>query len=56
MKTIARIVAGESGVRFNSELPKQVHVVKEKAILEYTLDAFSRHSGICSMILAPTPS
>lgn len=51
MKTIAIILAGGSGVRFNSKLPKQFHVVKEKTILEYTLDAFMRHSGICSIIV-----
>lgn len=40
MKKYALIVAGGSGVRMNSNIPKQFHLLNDKPLLYYTLKAF----------------
>ena len=52
MKTIAIILAGGSGVRFNNEIPKQYALIKNKTILEHTLDKFQINSSIDEIIVA----
>lgn len=46
MKTVAVLLAGGSGNRFGSDIPKQFLKVKEKMIIEYTIEAFQNHKGI----------
>jgi len=41
MKKYAIIVAGGSGTRMNSEIPKQFLHIKHKPILMHTLEKFS---------------
>jgi 2-C-methyl-D-erythritol 4-phosphate cytidylyltransferase len=52
MKTIAIILAGGSGLRFNNDLPKQYIVVNNKTILEHTLKKFQENSSIDEIIVA----
>lgn len=52
MKTIAIILAGGSGIRFNNEIPKQYALVNNKTILEHTLDKFQNNSSIDEIIVA----
>jgi 2-C-methyl-D-erythritol 4-phosphate cytidylyltransferase len=40
MKKYAVIVAGGSGLRMNSHIPKQFLLIKNKPLLFYTLDVF----------------
>lgn len=40
-----------SGMRFQSELPKQYHELKGKTVLDWTLQAFSQVSAIDQMLL-----
>jgi len=46
MKTIAIILAGGTGSRLGADIPKQFLKVKDKMIIEYTIEAFQRHSEI----------
>jgi 2-C-methyl-D-erythritol 4-phosphate cytidylyltransferase len=50
MKTIALIVAGGSGTRMESNLPKQFLLLAEKPILMHTIEAFY-NSGVNQIIL-----
>jgi len=50
-KTVAIIVSGGSGTRFNKDLPKQYTKIKEKMVIEYTMDAFQNHPEIQSIYL-----
>lgn len=46
MKTIAIILAGGSGKRMGSDLPKQFLMVNGKMIIEHTIEAFHSHSKV----------
>jgi len=46
MKTIAIILAGGTGSRLGADIPKQFLKVKDKMIIEYTIEAFQKHSEI----------
>lgn len=50
-KNIAIILASGSGVRFRSEIPKQLLKVAGKRILEHTLDCFQSHGSIDEIII-----
>ena len=43
MKTVAIILAGGTGSRFNSEIPKQFVKLAGKLAIEHTIDVFERH-------------
>ena len=45
-KTVAVILAGGSGVRFGADKPKQFLEIDGRAVIEYTIDAFERHTLI----------
>lgn len=51
MKKYAVIVAGGSGKRMNSTLPKQFLLLKDKPVLWYTLDSFLRAYNDLQIIL-----
>jgi 2-C-methyl-D-erythritol 4-phosphate cytidylyltransferase len=46
MKAIAIILAGGSGMRLGSNIPKQYLKVKDKMIIEYTIEVFQNHKEI----------
>ena len=46
MKTVAIILAGGSGKRLGSEIPKQFLKINDKMIIEYTIEAFQNHNEI----------
>lgn len=43
---VAIIIAGGTGMRMNSEIPKQFIKVDNKPIIVYTMEAFERHEQI----------
>jgi len=51
MKKYAIIVAGGSGSRMNSTVPKQFMLLKGKPVLYYTIDAFLKAYDDCKIIL-----
>lgn len=51
MKKVAVIVAGGSGTRMGSELPKQFLLIKNKPLLFYTIDAFLKAYDDLEIIL-----
>ena len=54
MKKIALIVAGGSGQRMNSELPKQFLLLNGKPILWYSINAFiSAYTDIAVIVVLP---
>lgn len=52
---VALIIAGGSGQRMNSEIPKQFIHVNNKPILLYTLEAFESHPQIDKIIIVCIP-
>lgn len=55
MKTIAIILAGGSGQRFETKTPKQFIKINKKMIIEYTLNTFQNSSCIDEIIVV-TPN
>lgn len=55
MKTFAIILASGKGSRFGSEIPKQFLKIKEKTILEYSIEAFENSALIDEIIVVITP-
>jgi len=51
MSTVAIILAGGSGTRFNSPEPKQFLKIGNKTLLEICLERFQRHEGIGAIVL-----
>jgi len=56
LKNIAIILAGGSGNRFASNLPKQFSKIENKTILEYSIDAFEQNKQIDEIIVVSNPS
>ena len=50
MKNIGVILAGGSGRRLGSELPKQFIVIAGKTVLAHTLHTFEKHERIDEII------
>lgn len=50
----AVILAGGKGTRFQSQLPKQLHKINNKTVLDYSIDTFIR-TGIFQKIIVVTP-
>ena len=48
---VAIIIAGGSGARMNSDIPKQFIEIKHKPIIIYTLEAFQAHPGIDAILV-----
>lgn len=55
MKYIAIILAGGSGRRMGSALPKQFLKVNDKMVIEYTIDAFERSTHINEIAIVTHP-
>lgn len=51
VRAIAIILASGAGIRFRSEVPKQLLKLAGKTVLEHTLDVFERHSRIDEVIV-----
>jgi len=56
MKNIAIILAGGSGNRFASNLPKQFLTINNKTILEYSIEAFENSNLIDDIIIVANPN
>lgn len=52
----AIILAGGSGIRFGSKIPKQFIEVNGKCILEYTVEKFNNNKNIDNIILVVNPA
>ncbi|MFA5235652.1 MAG: IspD/TarI family cytidylyltransferase [Bacilli bacterium] len=50
--TTAIIIAGGSGKRMNSDIPKQFIEIEGKPIIIYTLSAFERHPDVDQIVVA----
>ena len=55
MKNIAIILASGSGSRFNNELPKQFFKIRNKTVLQYSVEAFQNHTNIDKIIVVSNP-
>lgn len=55
MNSCAVILASGSGSRSGLDIPKQFYKIKEKTVLEYSIEAFERHSGINSILIVSNP-
>ena len=51
MRNIAIITAAGSGLRLNLNVPKQFHIINNKPLLVYTLEAFQNNSNIDEIIV-----
>ena len=51
MVNVALIVAGGSGTRMGGDTPKQFHLINEKPLLVYTIEAFNKHPEIDSIVV-----
>lgn len=55
IKTIAVILAGGSGSRLGSNIPKQFLKVNDRMIIEYTIDTFQKHEEIDEIAIVCHP-
>ncbi|MFT9056926.1 MAG: 2-C-methyl-D-erythritol 4-phosphate cytidylyltransferase, partial [Ethanoligenens sp.] len=51
VKTVAIILAGGSGTRFGSDVPKQFTKLSGRTILERTIDIFEKSNSIDEIII-----
>ena len=51
MKTVVTILAGGSGKRLGTDIPKQFLKVNDKMIIEYTIEAFQNHEDIDEIVI-----
>jgi 2-C-methyl-D-erythritol 4-phosphate cytidylyltransferase len=56
MKNIAVILAGGSGTRLETELPKQFLKIAGKLVIEHTIDAFEKNENISKIFVISNPS
>ncbi len=56
MKNIAVILAGGSGNRFGTEIPKQFLKIDDKTILEYSIEAFQKNNNINEILVVSNPN
>jgi len=55
MRTYAIILAGGSGTRFESDIPKQFVKIAGKLIIEHTIEVFEKHPMVDGIILVTNP-
>jgi len=55
MNNSAVILASGSGSRSGLDMPKQFYKIREKTILEYSIEAFEQHPGINSILIVSNP-
>lgn len=51
MRTVAVVLAGGSGQRFGGDLPKQLHVLAGKTLLEHSVAAFEHAPGVDAIMV-----
>ena len=56
MKNIAVILAGGSGFRFQSSLPKQFIKLGGKTVIEHTIDVFEKNTSVDEIIVVVNSS
>ena len=56
MKNIAIILASGTGSRSGLDIPKQFYKIKDKTVLEYSIEAFQNNSNIDEIIIVSNPN
>jgi len=51
MRTVAVVLAGGTGQRFGGELPKQLHVLGGRTLVEHSVAAFDQAPGVDSILV-----
>jgi 2-C-methyl-D-erythritol 4-phosphate cytidylyltransferase len=51
MRTVAVVLAGGTGRRFGSDMPKQMHVLAGRSLVEHSVAAFEQADGVESITL-----
>jgi ribitol-5-phosphate 2-dehydrogenase (NADP+) / D-ribitol-5-phosphate cytidylyltransferase len=51
MRTVAVVLAGGTGRRFGSDMPKQMHVLAGRSLVEHSVAAFEQAEGVESIML-----
>jgi ribitol-5-phosphate 2-dehydrogenase (NADP+) / D-ribitol-5-phosphate cytidylyltransferase len=51
MRTVAVVLAGGTGRRFGSDMPKQMHVLAGRSLVEHSVSAFEQADGVESITL-----
>jgi 2-C-methyl-D-erythritol 4-phosphate cytidylyltransferase len=51
MRTVAVVLAGGTGRRFGSDMPKQMHVLAGRSLVEHSVAAFEQAEGVESITL-----
>jgi 2-C-methyl-D-erythritol 4-phosphate cytidylyltransferase len=46
MRTVAVVLAGGTGKRFGSDMPKQMHVLAGRSLVEHSVSAFEQADGV----------
>jgi len=55
MQTVAVVLAGGSGLRFGGELPKQLHLLAGRTLLEHSVAAFEQAPGVDAITVVMPP-
>jgi len=50
-KNVALIMAGGVGARMNSAVPKQFHIIKDKPVIVYAVEAFQHSTAIDEIVI-----
>src|SRR5260370_23816617 len=54
MRMVAVVLAGGTGQRFGSDMPKQMHVLAGKSLVEHSVAAFEQADGVeAIMVVMP---
>jgi ribitol-5-phosphate 2-dehydrogenase (NADP+) / D-ribitol-5-phosphate cytidylyltransferase len=51
MRTVAVVLAGGTGQRFGSDMPKQMHVLAGRSLVEHSVAAFEQADGVDAITL-----
>src|SRR6266576_3290795 len=51
MRTVAVVLAGGTGQRFGSGMPKQLHTLAGKTLIEHSVTAFERAPGVDAIMI-----
>jgi 2-C-methyl-D-erythritol 4-phosphate cytidylyltransferase len=55
MRTVAVVLAGGTGQRFGSGMPKQLHTLAGKTLIEHSVAAFERAGGVDAIMIVMPP-
>jgi len=51
MRTVAVVLAGGTGQRFGSDMPKQMHILAGKTLIEHSVAAFEQAAGVDAIMV-----